>query len=255
MLSRIKWIVTDLDGTLIRDENHISEKTLQCLQECRRQGLSIAFVTARPLMRTAWITELFSPDLLIFSNGAGESIRGKLNNIIQVPPEVFNAVVRCYLEGKWVEKFVADGLEYRYTDSTELLKNMPHTARCSFSGTISSPILTLILWLKNETASEELAAYLPDASVIPMITKNRVIVSHPEATKTAALARFTRCEGLKPEEVLAFGDDWMDEGMLSMFIGVAMGNAASSVKNAARYETVTNTEDGVADFLYKNLVR
>ena len=37
-------------------------------------------------------------------------------------------------------------------------------------------------------------------------------------------------------------------------IGVAMGNAKDTVKEYAAYNTLTNEEDGVADFLEKHIL-
>lgn len=54
-----------------------------------------------------------------------------------------------------------------------------------------------------------------------------------------------------PESTLvSFGDGNNDLGMLRIAAyGVAMGNAAQSVKSEASYCTLPNTEDGIADFL------
>ncbi len=53
--------------------------------------------------------------------------------------------------------------------------------------------------------------------------------------------------GIKPEEIVAFGDNHNDIGMLRLAgLGVAMGNAHDEVKAAADYITLSNAEEGVA---------
>lgn len=70
---------------------------------------------------------------------------------------------------------------------------------------------------------------------------------HPAVSKGSALASLTRMLGLSPEEVVAFGDNHNDIGMLTFAgLGIAMGNAHDEVKAAADYVTLRNAEEGVA---------
>ena len=56
-------------------------------------------------------------------------------------------------------------------------------------------------------------------------------------------------------EIVAFGDDYADIGMLKMCgIGVAMGNAVQEVKDVADDITLSNEEDGVAAYLGKWII-
>ena len=51
--------------------------------------------------------------------------------------------------------------------------------------------------------------------------------------------------GLSPEDVYCFGDQDNDIPMVSMFNGVAMGNAIPKLKKVAKYVTKTDKEHGV----------
>ena len=56
--------------------------------------------------------------------------------------------------------------------------------------------------------------------------------------------------GMKCEDIVAFGDDYADIGMLKLAgIGVAMGNAIHEVKKAADVVIGSNEEDGIAKYL------
>jgi hydroxymethylpyrimidine pyrophosphatase-like HAD family hydrolase len=66
------------------------------------------------------------------------------------------------------------------------------------------------------------------------------------ASKWRALERAAGDHGVAPEEIVAVGDDENDISMLEAAgLGVAMGNAAAVVKEAADVVTATNDEDGV----------
>jgi Cof subfamily protein (haloacid dehalogenase superfamily) len=70
---------------------------------------------------------------------------------------------------------------------------------------------------------------------------------HPHVSKGNALSVIAKDLHIKPEEIVAFGDNHNDIGMLQLAgLGVAMGNAHEEVKVAADYVTLSNAEDGVA---------
>ena len=59
--------------------------------------------------------------------------------------------------------------------------------------------------------------------------------------------------GISAEEITAFGDDYVDIGMLKLCgLGIAMGNAIEEVKEAADRVIAENEEDGIAEFLEEN---
>jgi hydroxymethylpyrimidine pyrophosphatase-like HAD family hydrolase len=72
------------------------------------------------------------------------------------------------------------------------------------------------------------------------------------ATKLSALQHIL--EGVDPGQVICFGDDLMDVGMLTYFTGVAVENAKSAAKDAASYITKSNEKDGVAAWLEENVI-
>lgn len=74
-------------------------------------------------------------------------------------------------------------------------------------------------------------------------------------TKGSALLKYAESLGIKPEEIMAFGDAENDISMLKVVgHGVAMGNAMDSVKEIAKDITDTNYEDGVAKYIAKHLL-
>jgi Cof subfamily protein (haloacid dehalogenase superfamily) len=78
---------------------------------------------------------------------------------------------------------------------------------------------------------------------------------HPAVSKGSALATVAKDLHIQPEEIVAFGDNHNDIGMLQVAgLGVAMGNAHEEVKIAADYVTLSNAEDGVAEVLEKMIL-
>lgn len=73
--------------------------------------------------------------------------------------------------------------------------------------------------------------------------------------KGAALARHARRLGVKPEEIMAIGDNWNDLQMLELAgLPVLMANSTSDLKEKGWAVTAGNDEDGVAQAIQRYLL-
>lgn len=74
-------------------------------------------------------------------------------------------------------------------------------------------------------------------------------------SKASGLARLAALLGVRPEEVVAVGDNDNDREMLRFAgLGVAMANAPEDVRRCARLVTRSNDEDGVAHLIEEVLL-
>ena len=68
----IKIIFTDLDRTLLRDDNTFSQRSLQVLEELKKKGIKIVIATGRNIYSAYKVLSLdLSIDYLMFSSGCG----------------------------------------------------------------------------------------------------------------------------------------------------------------------------------------
>jgi len=75
-------------------------------------------------------------------------------------------------------------------------------------------------------------------------------VMNKQMNKAEALKKIADEYGIPNNRIIAFGDGANDLEMIDYAgIGVAMGNAIEELKTLAKYETDTNEEHGVANFL------
>ena len=63
-------LLFDLDGTLLRSDKRITERTLQALGRCREKGMMIGVSTSRGEKIAVSFIEELRPDILIASGGA-----------------------------------------------------------------------------------------------------------------------------------------------------------------------------------------
>ena len=96
---------------------------------------------------------------------------------------------------------------------------------------------------------EELPQKFPQVAVTTAVDNN-IEVNAADGNKGDALRWLCQYLGFDLSQVVAFGDGTNDITMLETAgVSVAMSNALPQVKAVARYETLTNEEDGVAVFL------
>ena len=84
---------------------------------------------------------------------------------------------------------------------------------------------------------------------------DQVDIARKGNSKGYRLARWVESQGLSMQDVVAFGDNYNDISMLEAAgTGVAMGNADDAVKARAKVVIGDNTENSIADFIYKQLL-
>ncbi|MDZ4131640.1 MAG: HAD-IIB family hydrolase, partial [Dethiobacteria bacterium] len=80
-------------------------------------------------------------------------------------------------------------------------------------------------------------------------------ITDQKATKGQALRWLAEREGIKAEEIIAFGDGHNDLDMISYAgLGVAVANARPELLQIANLVTASNSEDGVAAVIEKYIL-
>ncbi len=100
--------------------------------------------------------------------------------------------------------------------------------------------------LEEKEAALALLKEVPDITITSASRLNNEIGS-ATASKANGLRQLMEMLGVKQEELMVCGDSPNDIAMIRFAgLGVAMGNAMDSVKEAADVVTLSNAEDGVA---------
>jgi Cof subfamily protein (haloacid dehalogenase superfamily) len=248
-------IVLDLDGTLLRNDKTVSAKTLEALKNFEKMGKQIVIATARP-PRLAGFTlpEELQREFMIFYNGA-EIYHNKQKIYSKyISMESVNSI-RKFLTDKNNECRVCFEINNRLYSNFDVE---------GFFGKIEHELIDLSIFelltttkiLIDTNSIDNIAVFeseLPhDCTMI--VTDNGSLgqIMAQGVNKLNALKEIIEKLGTSLDRVLFFGDDINDiELIKECGIGVAMGNAASEVKEAADYVTTSNEEDGIAVFLKK----
>ncbi len=253
-MTRPKMVVTDLDGTLLRDDKTLSGYTLDVLCKLRRERILFTVATARPIRAVDGSMPGLRYDAGIFHNGAvvteaGRRIAGRG---IEHPYELIRSIltdrVDCHVA---VE---VDDRLYANFDVDRIWRGVPYLPTTDFQELCTLTADKIII----ETDSlEKMAGYRPyltEELYLELSEHTIAMIIHRQATKQQAVHLLAARHGFGMEEVVAFGDDYNDIDMLKgCGVGIAVGNALEVVKEAADEVCETNENDGVARWLSDHL--
>jgi len=247
----ISMILTDLDHTLLKQDGSISEKTLQVLAACRAKGILFAIATARYWIGAERYIDLLNPDYEITTDGTLVHSHGKCVYSCALSVSETNTIISSIAEMvPGAEITVACGKtvywnSHRISESEKLHK----AVYCDYS----SPL---------DVQANKIVAELPDESVAPKIAARincklqcyrgeKWYAFMPAASgKTAAIKAMAEISGISLKDAVAFGDDLNDIEMLKLCgTGVAVANAVPQVLEAADEITLSNDDDGLAEWL------
>lgn len=271
----IKLIAFDLDGTLLRNDKTVSQRTLEVLTKAAKRGIHMVPATGRlyegmpeeirrlPFLRYviaingAQIYDAKEKRILHRGELSGEETKRVFAYMEDAP-----AICGCYQDGKgWM-----DGEEYKrieeYAAGQKLLSTMKaiyrpmeHMKEEIFSeGSKLQKIQYYFSDIKRrDQVLADLITAFPDLEISTSLPNN-IEINSSSANKGKGLLFLCEHLHIKPEECMAFGDGTNDISLIMQAgIGVAMANAAPEVLSAAQYHTGTNEQDGVAEMIEKYL--
>ncbi|MFP7233309.1 Cof-type HAD-IIB family hydrolase [Bacillus subtilis] len=232
----IKLIAIDMDGTLLNDEQLISDENRKAIREAEDKGVYVVISTGRTLMTCRELAEsLKLSSFLITANGS------------EIWDSNFNLVERKLL----------------HTDHIQMMWDLQNKHNTNFWASTVNKVwrgefpenITDHEWLKfgfdiedDDIRNEVLEELRKNKELeITNSSPTNIEVNALGINKAAALAKVSEKLGFTMENVMAMGDSLNDIAMIKEAgLGVAMGNAQDVVKETADWITDTNIEDGVA---------
>ena len=238
----------DLDGTLLRSDGTIGERTKQAIRDTT---LDIVLVTARGPMTIHVIAEelgvagtaICSNGALVFDLASRTTVRQRL-----LETEVALRLVHELRERLPGIRFAVEHEDFAHEPGFSAWDwtPPPGTRVADVVELLADPATKLILrHADHETvAIQDLAREIVGEGLTVVASGSEAVeVTAAGVNKATAVAEL----GVPPEEVIAFGDYPNDIPMLTWAgRGVAMGNAHADVLAIADEVTATNDEDGVA---------
>lgn len=256
------FIAMDLDGTLLHSDKSISDRTLKTLQACRIQGHIVALATGRPkVLQGVTYANCPAPfwDGAVYNNGAQIFAQGACLADFCIPPSIWHGFVQNLSKRGEPFLFAANPTDGSVLCNFNLQEKMPHYHhyRLLQNQDFLRPMAKVFMFTTPYWTSETIASCLPDCCQMKCLDGGKLInIYRKDVGKAQGVAHLAAHFGFTMNDIFAFGDDVNDEDMLHMAgTGIAMGNACRQVRDAISIRTLSNDEDGIADYLEKHLLR
>jgi len=258
-----RFLVIDVDGTLLNGRGTISEEDKNAIRRVREKGIAVAISTGRvtqackPIIKELGLegSHIFFDGSLILDISSGKEVYSSpLDKEIVRELVGFSRSQDIYLElysaeELFIERFgQASVMHYEFfglkpkfvdfdsiLDKERIIKAEVITARGEESKI--KPI--------KEYFGGELNFSIARTPALPQI--DFVNLVSPEVSKGRALEQLAAYLGVLLEETVAIGDGPNDISLLKTAgLGIAMGNAPLEVKRVAQYVTADVDHGGVA---------
>ena len=262
----IQLLLSDVDGTLVRSDKSLSERTIEAVRKLHDAGIHFAVTSGRPPRGMEMLIEPLALATPLAAFNGGLIVEPSMDVLAEhtIPDEVVDRVLEL-LGSFGLSIWVYRGADWLVRDPEG-----PHVAReahtVQFEPTVVDAFdglthVAKIVGVSDAHGTVATAAQATRAALGDHVSAWRsqpyyLDVTHPEANK-GSVAQFlaTRFD-LEIGEIATIGDMPNDVLMFAHSgLSIAMGNAADEVQKAARRVTSSNDEDGFAHAVEQFILR
>lgn len=264
-MTKYKWCVCDMDGTLLNSHGVISVENEAALKKLKTKGIEVIIASGRTdLMIKPFVKQLDLKGFIISSNGGlirniktGEVLYSKLieksvvgeilsyckeNNVdflLYTPDMVYgnegNPLMHKY-EKRNKELPENSRVPLRYLHDTNEIYNM-------------DVLKVLLVSREQPERITELEKYFSENKKITVVSSSLGLldIMASNISKGEALKIMAKKMDIDLNHVIAFGDNYNDSEMLKCVgMPIAVENAVEDLKRHAKHITKSNNESGIA---------
>ena len=263
----MRLLAIDLDDTLLRDNNTVSDYTKAVLKQAQDKGIEVLIATGR-MYQTAYPVAhrlgLGDVPMVLYSGGVIQRVESK--ELIwerAIPPEVASKVLAIAKEHNiYIQSYIDDELlVHSETEFSRLYEEITGAKAMYVGDAIYEPrkgTNKLLVVEEPERMAEVIAILSKEVGGMVDLVRSKVnfleIVA-PHVSKGEALAFMGERLGIGLEDMVSFGNSENDISMLQVTgHSVAVGNAEEHVKTIAKEVCDTNEKDGVAKWIEANVL-
>lgn len=256
-MEHISAILSDLDGTLFRNDKSISPYTKDIIAAAREEGILFGIATSRALVNAEKFLGGISADILITNGGGLLRVGGKKIYSCAFSAGETRCLIRSAFDVLGSGAVISLDNEHGfYSNSKDELGDKFWTFN-DFSD-FDGDAMKLCVRTRDRDAAERIASSigLGQIDLLPFSDIPWFKLSKKGATKECAVRVLCDYLGLPAASLVAFGDDFSDIAMLRLCgRGIAPANAIGEVKLAADEICGANEADGVAGWIERHVLR
>jgi len=277
----IKLLATDLDGTLLKNNKCIDPETIDYIIKFQENGGSLVLITGRRISEI-W-DYVHSLKMLDFKSGYIVSCDGQYIWDISSDKKIKNEflsiqdisyLLKAVKINKFNVSFYNENNDFLLLNKQKILsklilfsyhKFVKKNSRLKFITQYKAIELSQTgniekISFRNSDSAFDICSYfeallneIHEYSIV-LVEERKIEISKKSVNKCEALKQIVQWNYLCNDDILVFGDEGNDIYMLRYFNhSFAMGNACEYVKQAAKFVTDTNENQGVLKVL-KNYI-
>ena len=264
--SKVKMVVTDMDGTLLDSNHNVSEDFLTLFPKLKENNVQFVAASGRQYQSMVDKLSTIKDDIYIIAeNGGITKHRGKLldieafnfekvKEIIPILREIKDTlIVLCSANNAYIETTNKEFLSFfkQYYTTYEIVEDL----------TQLKDVEILKIAVRHTVSSEEfihpfVTNLYKDKDILLKISGQHWLdISSVKCNKGNALQKLQKQLNITEKETMVFGDYNNDIEMLQLgHFSYAMKNAHPDVKKVARFETKSNADGGVEEVIEHLLI-
>ena len=245
-----KLIALDIDGTLLNSQRKPLDSTVKALEALRQAGHLVIIATGRSRLLAGEVIHQLGCTNYIVCNGSAAFLDHEQVYKHTLDRDAVTRMIDFAGERKVdIALFGLDSFgcvtDYDYPKVKNAMESFGQKAPIYEADYFSQHEVYQGCAFYDESLDAEFAAAFPEFRLVRWHKNSVDIIPNP-GSKAQTILALAKKVGIKPENIITFGDGNNDIEMLNLAgTGVAMGNAASHVKEAANLVTDTNDRDGI----------
>ena len=264
--------VFDLHGTLYTDKYIILPETKNALKLLYKKGHIIAISSGQHYTRSAYLLKSLEIGFIVIGNTGALIKDFKLNKVYQygfvreyICEEMFKLFREfpsvLYIHDKNENRVIANNLSDQEIDKLPMAIKKEDYCTLEYAREMVKKTVTQIS-IKAEykyiqDIYKKAAAFntIKPYHRLDNIMNVFVDFGPPNSNKWTGVLNVAKQHGIDENDIYCFGDNQNDYEMIKNCVNsVAMGNALDDIKELANYQTDTNNENGIYNFLNKKVL-
>ncbi|HTF96666.1 MAG TPA: Cof-type HAD-IIB family hydrolase [Cellvibrio sp.] len=262
----VNTFVFDMDGTLLNDAHELSALTIRALNDLRARGFNVVIATGRHINDIrGYLQQLGGGIAAITCNGAnihgrnGELIYREglpllVNEMLLPLGNEFDVHINMYTDTDWLVVKPCESLLEAHESAQFFYRQI------TLDAMLATPALKILFYGANadlQALKVQIYKANPPDINLTFSDENYLEVMQHNISKGHALRILLDELSLSVDQAMAFGDGMNDvELFRTVAHPVVMENASTTLKQIFpdAHRALMNHEDGVARFLYENIL-
>lgn len=268
-----KWVICDLDGTLLNSDSTLSKKNTKAIADLMSNNINVILATGRiDTMAKIYIDKMKIKNPVISCNGGliRDPVTSEILYIKLIDKDIVNEIIKFSLLNKLnFLIYTSDKVYYSennprtsiYYKQNERVREDLKIPLASFKNEVfdtdNLDVIKILIISENLDLIDRLEQHFKSYRELEVVSsaKGLLDIMSNGSTKGNALKILGKKINIDFEKAVAFGDNYNDISMLELVkLPITMENGEESIKKIAKFITLSNNEAGVAYAIYNKIL-